>query len=172
MNCTIHPDIEATAPCARCGMSYCGDCLVTLSEQRLCANCKGEALRDVMSGMHTTRLPLARIGARYVAYLVDHAMLWVVSLGVLRFGMLRSRRLLLTTLDGSQVTKRAAFFRALVRLVTAGVGIGLSLTHNPAVTSTVPVILVLIDCVPGLFTEERVTVHDLLAKTRVVRADA
>src|SRR5258708_31707334 len=98
MNCTIHPDIEATAPCARCGMSYCGGCLGTRSEERLCANCKGEALRDVMSGMHTTRLPLARIGARYVAYLVDHAMLWVVSLGVLRFGMLRSRRLLLTTI--------------------------------------------------------------------------
>ena len=217
MNCAIHPDIEATAPCARCGMSYCGDCLVTLREQRLCANCKGEALRDVMSGTQENRLPFARISARFVAQIVDRSMYWVLSYSInalrlvrygklaMTFGLRTARqgqiifqllylmvfflyealmvawrgqtlgkmllRVRVVNPDGSQATRRAAFLRALVRLLLNVGVLSASLTGNQIATTMVTLILVLIDYGPGLFTAERVTAHDMLAKTRVVQAE-
>jgi uncharacterized RDD family membrane protein YckC len=217
MSCAVHPDVETVSPCARCGVSYCDDCLVTLREQRLCGNCKEDALRDALSGATPSRLALAGLGARWVALFLDRAMLWILSFSVLTMGiawhrsalramfgprgprtvqlaaqiviallyflyewlMVSSRgqtlgkmllRVQVVCEDGSPVTGRAAFLRAHVRLLTTGGAIAASLAGNQTVTSLIVVVLALIDYGPGLVTEERVTVHDLLAGTRVVQA--
>ena len=218
MTCATHPDTEAAACCARCGLSYCDDCLLTLRDERICANCKGEALRDVLSGTQTSRLPLARTSARFVALLVDRSMLWIVMYSVLRYAIRYRRKLpaflALRSLhnlqlaaqiaiviayflydalmvawrgqtlgkmllrvrvveqDGSQVTRRTAFLRSFPFLLTAATGIAVSMASKPAAASLVALILWFLDYGLGLFTAERVTVHDLLAKTRVLRADA
>jgi uncharacterized RDD family membrane protein YckC len=217
MSCAIHPDVETVAPCARCGVAYCDDCLVTLREQRLCGNCKDDALRDALSGTTPRRLALAGIGARWVALFLDRAMLWILSFSVLTMGiawhrsalramfgprgprtvqlaaqiaiallfflyewlMVSSRgqtlgkmllRVRVVSEDGSPASGRAAFLRASVRLLSIGGGIAASLAGNQVITSVIVVTLALIDYGPGLVTEERVTVHDLLARTRVVQA--
>ena len=52
--------------CAEHGTPACDDCLVTLQNVRVCAACKGEVLRDVISGADMEKLPLARLGPRYL----------------------------------------------------------------------------------------------------------
>jgi len=63
-------------PCARCEMRYCDDCLVVLRNERLCAVCKDDVLRDVISGTSGDRKPLARPTLRLAAYLIDRAMFY------------------------------------------------------------------------------------------------
>ncbi len=67
MSCVTHPAADDVRPCGRCGRMYCDDCLVLLRDGRVCAECKHEVLRDVISGTVVERMPLARIPARAVA---------------------------------------------------------------------------------------------------------
>lgn len=76
MSCPSHPQTEVVTPCARCGVGYCDDCLVVLRSERLCASCKDDVLRDVISGMAGDRKPLARPGLRLAAYLIDRAIFY------------------------------------------------------------------------------------------------
>ena len=58
-SCLNHPAAPAEASCTHCGRSFCAGCLVELVGQRLCAECKEVALRDVFvsRSRHPDALP-------------------------------------------------------------------------------------------------------------------
>ncbi|HEY3586513.1 MAG TPA: RDD family protein [Myxococcaceae bacterium] len=69
--CPNHPELLAgLQPCARCGVGYCGDCLVPVRGRLHCANCKDEQLRDVMAGRGAA-LAIATPGRRLMAQILD-----------------------------------------------------------------------------------------------------
>ncbi len=78
--CTNHPEVvDRLNPCSRCRKNYCPDCLVELKSGRFCAGCKTEAIKDMQSGVDQTQLPLAHMGRRFVAWLVDFfVMLFII----------------------------------------------------------------------------------------------
>lgn len=79
--CVNHPAITTgLAPCSACGVFHCPDCLVLLQGRPLCAACKSATLRDVRSGTQGSGLPLADIGMRFLAQLVDG---FILGLGTL-----------------------------------------------------------------------------------------
>lgn len=207
MSCPLHADVETTVPCARCGIGYCDDCLVTLTNERVCASCKGELLRDVVSGTTYNRLALAHFGARFIAWFIDRMMLWGLQAaafwlafsgrmtmfspftqGLLQAGInlaffiyegaLVAKRgqtvgkmamhVRVTRVDGSPVAGWQAWVRAGVRL--AGYLVLGGVTSVRAVLATpVSLLIGLLDYSPAFFTQQRTTLHDLIARTRVVR---
>ena len=44
--CPNHPDLETSERCARCGIGYCANCLVTIEGRSYCARCKDERLLE------------------------------------------------------------------------------------------------------------------------------
>jgi uncharacterized RDD family membrane protein YckC len=83
MSCLAHPLNGDAVPCARCGAPYCDDCLVVLRDERLCATCKDDVLRDVISGMAVERKPLARLPQRLAAYFIDRAIFYAFIAGLI-----------------------------------------------------------------------------------------
>jgi uncharacterized RDD family membrane protein YckC len=84
MGCVNHPYVtEGLAPCAACGALSCPDCLVLLQGRPLCAACKAATLRDVRAGTQGGSLPLADIGMRFFAQLVDSLVLAAVLVAVI-----------------------------------------------------------------------------------------
>ena len=72
MICRNHVDVsEGVQPCARCGMGFCTDCIVTIHGRPYCATCKTEKLLDVQSGTDRGQLPLATMGRRFAAMWID-----------------------------------------------------------------------------------------------------
>jgi uncharacterized RDD family membrane protein YckC len=57
--------------CSRCGKSFCGDCIITLRGAVVCAGCKGAMVQDVKSGSMEGELELAGRGARLGAAIID-----------------------------------------------------------------------------------------------------
>jgi uncharacterized RDD family membrane protein YckC len=84
MICRNHVDVsEGVRRCARCGATFCRDCLVEISGRPYCATCKTEQLLDVRSGVPSGGvLDLAPIGRRIGAYLLDALILWVVNTAI------------------------------------------------------------------------------------------
>lgn len=71
MPCVNHPEIvTGLTACARCGRDFCGDCIITLRGQPVCAGCKNEQVQDIKSGA-SAGLELASRGARLGAAIVD-----------------------------------------------------------------------------------------------------
>lgn len=69
--CPNHPEVlSGLQRCARCGVGYCSDCLVPVRGRLHCANCKDEQLRDVMAGRGAA-LSIATPGRRFMAQFVD-----------------------------------------------------------------------------------------------------
>ena len=83
MSCVTHPATEDVRPCGRCGRTYCDDCLVLLRDGWVCAECKHDVLLDVISGTVVERVPLARMSARTMAYLIDRLLLYLPMYGIL-----------------------------------------------------------------------------------------
>ena len=72
MICQNHVDVdEGVSACTRCGGNFCGDCVVLIHGQPYCATCKSEKLLDVQSGTDRPQLPLATIGRRFAALMID-----------------------------------------------------------------------------------------------------
>jgi hypothetical protein len=68
--CPNHPD--AAGPlhaCSRCAREYCGDCVVLLGGQTICAACKEEQLRDLRTGVVAEAPLLYAVGLRKFALL-------------------------------------------------------------------------------------------------------
>ena len=190
--CRNHPDvIEGIRHCSRCGGTFCNDCLVTIDNRLYCATCKVEQLLDVRSGVDRTVLNLAGAGKRFVALLIDRLIVFVPVYGLFLFGMIASADakgepnpwvLLLVipvifampvyealmmqhrngqTLgkkamgirvvraDGSAVTAGQSWGRAFMRLLLEGC-------------------ISIIDYIPAYFTDQKTTIHDMAAGTRVI----
>jgi uncharacterized RDD family membrane protein YckC len=194
--CPNHPDVlSGLERCARCGVGYCGDCLVPVRGRLHCANCKDEQLRDVMAGK-VVALSIASPWRRFLAQLVDGLiltmpfgvllvvsivmgkgsggpealnnpfgvlmLLWLVGI-VLYEALFLSRngqtpgkmacRLRVVRPDGGKISAGQAWGRAFSRSV-------LSFTR---ILGVVDVLMV--------FSSEGRTLHDRMARTRVVRVD-
>jgi uncharacterized RDD family membrane protein YckC len=197
MICLNHVDVaEGVRRCARCGETFCPDCLVTIHEQPFCAACKTEQLLDVRSGVDRTHMVYAgfwaRVGAQvldglifgvpayaifvavmmYVAVLVQEnaqvptlvllayvplyvfPILYEASMLSLKNGQTVGKmalRLRVIRPDGSRITAGQAWGRAVMRLILG--------------------CLVVVDYIPYFFTDEKTTLHDMVAGTRVVESN-
>ena len=190
--CRNHPDvIEAIRHCTRCGGRFCNDCLVTIDGRLYCGTCKSEHLLDVRSGVDRTVLNLAGPGKRFVALFLDRLIIlvptyvlfvvalfasagasdepspWVMLLVIpLVFAMPVYEGLMtqhkngqtlgkmvmkirVVRADGSKITPGQAWGRAFMRLILEGC-------------------ISIIDYIPAYFTDQKTTIHDMVAQTRVV----
>jgi uncharacterized RDD family membrane protein YckC len=195
MICRNHVDVEeGVRRCSRCGGTYCPDCLVTIGDQPFCATCKTEQLMDVRSGVDRTRLVYGTFWPRLGAYVIDYiiqiipiyAIMGIVMLiagaGVLAAEKLSAwllviyipaflipicyealmlqmkgqtvgkmaLRLRVVRPDGSRITSGQAWGRAAMRIVLGCLIIG--------------------DYIPVFFTDEKTTLHDMVAGTRVIES--
>jgi uncharacterized RDD family membrane protein YckC len=83
MACKNHPDeLTGLTDCSRCGDAFCPSCVVELGGAFLCAECKQEHVRDIQSGVDPSGLELATITKRLLALTLDGA-LWYATIGVL-----------------------------------------------------------------------------------------
>jgi uncharacterized RDD family membrane protein YckC len=197
MPCRNHPDVnDGLVRCTRCNLLFCRDCVIQLRGFYYCGGCKGEHVRDVQSGTAPGTLDLATVGRRWGGSIVDSLALYAAfiplfiggafvlsALGVGKAGetlgggavivlyafllgtpvvyeglMVQSRGQTLGKMavgikvvnpDGSVVSPGQAWGRAVVK---TALGSCLGLTF-----------------IPALFTKDRTTIHDMVAKTRVVR---
>jgi uncharacterized RDD family membrane protein YckC len=89
MFCKNHPDVvDNLTQCSGCEEYFCSDCLVQLKGKMLCGHCKGEAVKDIQSGVPVggSDLVLATIWARFVALFVDGLVMMIPVVGV-TFGL-------------------------------------------------------------------------------------
>jgi uncharacterized RDD family membrane protein YckC len=190
--CRNHVEVvEGVRRCARCGSPFCRDCLVDIAGHPFCATCKNEQLLDVRSGVDRTRLPLAGFWKRFGAVLLDgillaipmYAVMGIVAMFVIVgkqgpppfwFNFISLPFMFITPIyeglmftlkdgqtlgkmavgiqvvrvDGSPMTKGQAWGRAWLKMVLGCISI--------------------FDYIPFWFTEDKTTIHDMAASTRVV----
>lgn len=190
--CRNHPDaVGPIVPCARCGSTFCNDCVVYLQGRPYCINCKSEHLRDVASGVDATQLPLASIGRRFAAIFLDQLILTVPALVIFipftivaegaggseqafTCGMLAifgiymlfaiAYEPMLLTWYGQTLGKKAMGVRV-VRPDGSKISAGQAWGRYG-----IKAILGAISYITAFFTPEKLCVHDMAAKTRVIRA--
>lgn len=195
MPCPQHPLIEhGLERCARCDGEFCPDCVAWLRERPYCAPCKFEDVRNLLSGIVPGALDLASRGRRFAGLWLDgfitgmasYALIiplvlavgaagamggkppvWLVfvmypiflGVPVVYEALMLQRRgqtvgkmalgVKVVTPDGGDISKGQAWGRAVLKLIL-GSCMG-------------------IDYLPAFFTHDRTCLHDLIAKTRVVR---
>ena len=193
MICRNHVDVdEGVRRCSRCGGTYCPDCLVTIQERPYCATCKTEQLMDVRSGVDRTRMTYGGFWQRFGAYIIDYIIQIVpvyaifgvlmlitgftsdgepspwIALGYIpallvpifyEALMLQTKsqtvgkmalKLKVVRPDGSRITAGQAWGRATMRLILG--------------------CLIIADYIPFFFTDEKTTLHDMVAGTRVIES--
>lgn len=200
MPCTTHPAVlENLNPCSRCGKSFCGDCLVELKSNRFCASCKAEAVKDMQSGVSGTELPLATVGRRFAAILVDGLIQAVVYVPLMfAFGFFAVQAQQAGTAGevaagGVQIVFQIAImgvtflyeglFLQLKSATPGKMALGLKVVSadgsplTPGQAWIRPLVrallgfCALIDYIPAFLRKDRCTVHDLAARTRVIKAN-
>jgi uncharacterized RDD family membrane protein YckC len=199
MPCPNHPAVEKGLDrCERCGGVFCPDCFVVLRDAPYCAPCKVEHVRDLRSGLEPGALDLGSVGRRFAAIMVDGfltgmasyvllipmllfvgvagaassddsdaiagfvVLMWYpIALGlpfVYEGWMLHARGQTLgkmalgvkvVTPEGHDISSGQAWGRTALKIVLAG--------------------CVGITYIPAFMTRERTTLHDMMARTRVVR---
>jgi uncharacterized RDD family membrane protein YckC len=186
--CSNHPDIsEGVHRCSRCARAFCADCLVLIGGSSYCASCKNEQLLDVRSGVDPSALQLASRGRRFGGYFLD-VLPWVIlsmvvvyramALGkfVRRFDpMLIVATITYVAYDAlmiqfrSQTLGKMAAHTKVVRVDGTPVTAGQAWIR--ALTRWALGYLYIVDWITIFFTNDRLCVHDMLAKTRVVNTD-
>jgi uncharacterized RDD family membrane protein YckC len=196
MICRNHVDVaEGVRRCSRCGGSYCSQCLVPIQNQLFCATCKTEQLMDVRSGVDRTRLVYGSFWARFGAQIIDglivgvpaYAIFMAVLLSV-AMTMQKSgepnpaiilayvplyvfpvlyEALMLSMKNGQTVGKMALRLRV-VR--PDGSPISTGQAWGRAAMRLVLGCLAIVDYIPYFFTDEKTTLHDMVAGTRVVES--
>jgi len=195
MACVNHPAVNVgLVRCRRCGQTFCRNCVVALRAQYYCARCKQDQVRDIQSGTEAGVLELATIGRRFGAQWVDGLLFFAVFMPVwlvLFAGASVNQAqpnigLGLTTLltiggavlifvyeglmlssRGQTVGKMAVGIKVVTpegRDISAGQAWGRALTRQVFFSY-----FAIINYLPALFTKQKTAVHDLAAKTRVVR---
>ncbi len=197
MACPQHPFVvSGLERCVRCDGEFCPDCVAWLRGRPFCAACKFEDVRDLLSGIVPGALDLASIGRRlgglwldgFITAMGSYALIiplfivagvfasarpgsegpvWVIVLmypillgvPVIYEALMLKRRgqtlgkialgVKVVTPDGGDISAGQAWGRAVLKMVL-GSCFGL-------------------DYLPALFTHDRTCLHDLIAKTRVVR---
>jgi uncharacterized RDD family membrane protein YckC len=186
--CLNHPDvIEGIQRCARCARPFCRDCTVTIGGNPYCADCKSEQLLDLRSGIDATTLPYASRGRRLVALILDYLPWSAISMILVFRSMFNGRPMsgfspLFVGIGASFIIyeglmlqwKSATFGKMLMGMRVTRVD-GSNVSPGQAWGRTVARwalnFLYLVDWLPIFFTQERLCVHDMLAKTRVIRVE-
>jgi len=190
--CRNHPDvIEGVRHCSRCGGEFCRDCTVTIGDRLYCATCKNEQLLDVRSGFDRSRLNLAGLLKRFVAIFIDY-LIFNLPLYFILF------RTIITQFRtpgyqpspyfnflGLPVTVAIIVYEALMLRYRNGQTLGkmalkirvVQPDGSPLTTGqcwgragmrAVLGCLIIVDYIPAFFTDEKTTLHDMAASTRVV----
>jgi uncharacterized RDD family membrane protein YckC len=192
MICRNHVDVsEGVRRCARCGGTYCPDCLVTIQGLPYCAVCKSEQILDVRSGVDRSKLIYASVLKRFAAMLVD-GFICAIPAYIFLFGVM-----FLTMDDTGEPSPLifigyiplifiTPFYEALmmihkngqtlgkmalsIRVVSAN---GAPLTNGQAWGRSFMKLILgsclsIINYIPALFTDEKTALHDMVATTRVV----
>ena len=196
MICRNHVDVaEGVRRCARCGGTYCSQCLVTIQNQPYCATCKTEQLMDVRSGVDRTRLVYGGFWARFGAQIIDGLIVGIPAYAIFMaviFGVAMQAQknvapspviflayiplyvfpvlyeaLMLSMKNGQTVGKMALRLRV-VR--PDGSPISTGQAWGRAVMRLVLGCMAIVDYIPYFFTEEKTTLHDMVAGTRVVES--
>ena len=194
--CVHHPQTELESQqCARCESWFCPNCTVRLDNFLLCSDCKMEHVRDAYCGVKHGQLDLASIGQRFVAVTLDSilfiapyvlSMVLLVSLegsgsstsdSILVFIFLTS--LFLATFgrviyEGFMLQYRGQTLGKMAMKIKVVTPQGQDLRAGQAWGRSVGRFLLDgclsgVSYLPALFTEEKTGLHDLLAKTRVIR---
>ena len=195
MACLNHPAVNVgLVRCRRCGQTFCRSCVVALRAQYYCARCKTDQLRDIQSGTEAGVLELATVGRRFGAQWVDGTLFGIlfVPVWIMMFGGLSARQAqpdvsvgltalltiagaallfvyegLMLSSRGQTLGKMAVGIKVVTpegRDITAGQAWGRALVRQVFFSY-----FALFNYLPALFTKQRTAVHDLAAKTRVVR---
>jgi len=200
MPCMQHPAVlENLNPCSRCQKTYCPDCLVELKGNRFCAACKGEAVKDMQSGVSGTDLALASLWRRFFAFWLDMIIQGVI-MAPLSFLFMFST---LKAQQGGQAQQAAALgIQIVMQLLFMGIALGYEALFlqfksatpgkmalglrvvtpdgDPVATGQAwirPLVRALlgfcflVDYLPAFFRKDKCTLHDLAARTRVVKVN-
>jgi uncharacterized RDD family membrane protein YckC len=191
--------LENLNSCSRCGKTYCPDCLVELKGNRFCAACKAEAVKDMQSGISGTELPLATVGRRFSAMFLDgliQAVVWVPLAIALGFFTVKAQgagaaaeagavgvQILIQVLVFGIMLAYEGLFLQLKSATPGKMALGLRVVTaegnpvSPGQAWLRPFIRSLlgfcwlVDYLPAMFRKDRCTVHDLAAKTRVIKVN-
>ena len=197
--CPNHPSEYEVRQCHRCAHSFCLDCLVRLRALDYCLDCKTDEIRDIQSGIDTTRLDYASTSRRFQAFFVDSLIqgcaAWAIIIPVFMLAALPS---VLTRSDaaGAGVLVGTLVMYGLMIAMPVGYEalllqwrgqtLGKQLYGLKVVTSDgedisagqawgragmrlVLNVCVFVDYIPAFFDKERKCVHDMAARTRVIR---
>lgn len=190
MLCRNHVEVtEHVRRCARCAVPFCPDCLVNIGGRPYCADCKTEQLLDVRSGVDRTRLDFASPWKRFGALFIDWVLMAVpMYILMALFVFLPTSRgeepnafmnliglpfaLLAFLYEGAMLQARSQTLGKMalkVRVVRAD---GSPITSGQAwgrtFIKTIFGCIWIFDYIPAFFTQERTTLHDMVAGTRVV----
>jgi uncharacterized RDD family membrane protein YckC len=194
MICRNHLEAtEGIRRCARCAIPFCPDCLVEISGRPYCATCKQEQLLDVRSGVDRSQLPLANLGRRFFAIFLDNLLIIIPMYTIMAaflfvpasrgqephplmsfigipfaFAGLIYEGLMLQLKNGQTLGKMALSLRV-VR--PDGSPISTGQAWGRVGLRTLLGCLWIVDYIPAFFTDEKTTLHDMAAGTRVVRTN-
>jgi len=185
MLCRNHIDVsEGVRRCTRCGSPFCSDCLVDIGEKPYCATCKTEELLDVRSGVDRGTLDFASIGRRFGAEFVDGFVLMIPFIFAIMGLALFSSNALKGNLAFLALTAIAIAYKAImlgargqtlgkmalkVKVVNAdGSPLSSGQAWGREIIRGILGFLYIVDYLPAFFTQQKTTLHDLAAKTRVV----
>jgi uncharacterized RDD family membrane protein YckC len=194
MICKNHPSVHAgVTRCWRCMKPVCENCRITLNGKAYCADCKRETVADIRSGVSMEAMELAGIGRRWLALIIDSivigAPIWIVLvvlvvagatggepseppaflnyIGFLFIPVYIAYEGLMLAARGQTVGKIALKIKVVRpsgEEISTGQAWGRSVMRSIFVS-----FLSLINYLPALFTREKTCVHDMAAKTRVIR---
>lgn len=194
MLCRNHVDVEeGVRLCARCKEPFCPDCLIPLQGQPFCGTCKTEQLLDLRSGVDRTRLVYAGFWSRFGAQVLDGLIYGVpayaIFVGVMMYAAALVQKnaqvppvlllayvpmyvfpilyeaFMLSLKNGQTVGKMALRLRV---IRPDGSSITTGQAWGRAVMRLLLGCLVVVDYLPYFFTDEKTTLHDMVAGTRVV----
>jgi len=195
-SCLNHIDVmQGLNRCTRCGKTFCGDCLVELKGGFFCAPCKSEQVKDIQSGVDATQLPLAGTGARFAAQFIDGIVMRVVTIPLnfifttgaiqpgstnqamsmlvvvllIQFGLWYLYEALMLQWRGQTLGKMALK----IKVVTPeGNDIAASQAWIRPLIRILMTVTIIVDYIPAFFTKGKTCIHDMVAKTRVVKLQA
>lgn len=197
LTCTNHPDVtQGVVTCRRCHKPFCRNCVVFLKGGPVCATCKVETVRDVQSGVSAGGLELATIGRRFGAHFLDNLLMQCLAglggaligatMGAANAGQQQIEAatnvatlfalIMLVAYDGVMLQMRGQTLGKMAAHVKVVSAEGGDITPGQAWTrAACKMVLGLclgLTFIVAFFSKERLTLHDRIAKTRVVRLPA
>lgn len=186
MHCRNHSEVtEGVQLCSGCRRPFCVDCVVGIESRPHCAACKHERLLDVRSGVDSFALRFAGVWQRFGAALLDGLLVnipmyvamfllmkdgedgpWTSFIGVPFMFLYFIYEGLMTQFKDGQTLGRMAVKARIVR--PDGSSISGKQAWGRAALRMILGCLSIIDYLPFFFTKDRTTLHDMMARTRVV----